>query len=381
MLSTKEVAGRVARWEAADGVARGYSAEWFPNENSETNPARIINAKGVRAERDEDGKGGRLDAVQFVFSNWKQVGLYFAYFAAEAKATPVKDSQRDNIEFAAAGLAFYLRVFHLFEYIDEDKSGQFTKDVDTIVGWYNLSCGCLDWKPMKHEKETVNSTDGSESIKLNFFTFETADDVFTLRFVVTSHPIEIDGVKIKPDAVKVDIDIKYFGNPKHTSPKVCGLNLLNLEGNGKTCFTGPSNATTYPNARLGFSAFVGIKGGVIAGQRVAGGSEKSNGLTVQQGGNVGYFDWENEATSVAGAGVAVARKVAVSVYDDDKDETIRVAKAGGAAVSVVVFSIEGDRPEDVTYDPEMGLEAAEDSGASLAASLFALFSLYITLHF
>jgi len=259
-----------------------------------------------------------------------------------------------------------LRMFHVFEFDDLNGNGIYNENVDNITGYYDLSSALLGWKPMTIDSFDLTSEEGT--FRVFVVDIETADEVFYLRFVAAGHPADVAGVKITPDSIKVDIRIRWFGNPLYT---------------GQTLYaTGPSDANAHPNAQVGLTSAMGA---LAAAAVVQQGSATNNpALTFESTDMVGFFSWEDEAGTVV-QGVEASRAVTGSVVPVD-DPTIQAAFQAGWLLRIMIFSFEGARPSEVNWDPEAGANidyAALDSAAitiqpafyvAFLAMLFLLFA-------
>jgi len=305
-----------------------------------------LNVKAASA----DPGSGELDATQFIMNKWRQVSLYYGYFHSET--TVVKEDGDIDVtleSFDASAFAFYLRFFHIFEFLEVNGVEGFQDDgVDVPLPYfYNLGCRCLEWAP--NEWEVYNFTVGGDEYFLYMFEIKTADDVFTMRFTATSYPIEIEGVKITPDSIKVDLEIKYYDNPKNQHIP-CLFDF---------CTTGPSPANLFPNAQLGVSAILAAAGG-SASYDNNGEGEPSLQFASSSVAAKGFLRWVTDANITVG-GVVARKRVFASVNATLNGDMIAANVSAAGVVRVGYFSFEGARPSDIAWDPEFGAEIDYDS--------------------
>jgi hypothetical protein len=275
---------------------------------------------------------GRIDVSQFDLTTINQTSLIFTYFSAAASA-PAPGVMPDKA-FAEAFL-FAMRSFFLFEYEDNDGVPGFQEtngtNKDVIIGGYDLSSPALKWKPIVINSTVINGPTGP--FKVGFVQAETLDEVFLLRFVVAEKPVYVGNVRISPDKVKVDIQIKYY-NPLHV----------------RAAWTfGPSNTTAHPNARVGYLAITFSTFAAIAFKN---GSAATNGeLSVAAGGFVGNFSWSPTADlTVQGA----TSKRAVVAHATDATRQISGAAIVGYSFKLLFFSFDAPRPDRIFWDPVFG---------------------------
>jgi len=184
---------------------RVFSASWWPNNNPNT-----ILLTGASVQKTSE-TSGEIDAVLFALSTFWQTSLVFGYVHGEASVTQPTSSTNATADVQASLFAFALRFFKVFEYTEvNNQPGYQVGDFPT--GDYDLSSPFLQWKPMQIDTQNVTAADGTKHT-IFVVSIQTMDEVFYLRFTAVGHPASVNGVKISPDSVKVDISIKWFNNP------------------------------------------------------------------------------------------------------------------------------------------------------------------------
>jgi len=205
-----------------------------------------------------------------------------------------------------------------------------------VISGYDLSNTNLQWKPIRINSTVVGG------FKVHFVEAQTMDDVFLLRFVVAEKPVFVNGIRITPDKVKIDIAIRYH-NPLHVPA---------------AWTTGPSNSTLFPNAKVGYLAITfsqfaaaGFRNGSATGN-VAGE------LTVAAGGFMGNFSWAPTAQFTVNGNVNNG-----AVYASATDNTAKVqgAAIAGYSFKLIFFSFEAFRPSLVFWDPTFGADINYDT--------------------
>jgi len=334
--------GGVTSVQIEDGERlRAFEAQWWP----QVNP-RAISLTGVQVQR-TGASSAEVDAVLFALSTWLQTALAFGYYHGEATQTTDVSGNVTN-QLTGSLFAFALRMFHVFEYDDLNGDGSFTENTDNITGYYDLSSGLLQWKPMVIDSFDLTSSEGT--FKVFMIEIETVDEVFYLRFVAAGHPANVTGVKITPDSIKVDIRLRWFSNPYFT---------------GATLYSsGPSDAIAHPNAMVGLTAAMAAVGGTAT--VVQGSSVENPALNFEAADFTGYFSWESEAGTVVN-GVEAARAVTGTVVPVN-DPSVQAAFQAGWIIRIMIFSFAGTRPSEVNWDPEAGADidyAALNSSAAI----------------
>jgi len=335
---------------------RAYEANVFPP----TGAARAVQLKGIALEK--DGQHGTIDAVEFDLNTILQATLAFGYFHAEGDVPNNGNGTADPSTVSASLFAFGLRAFGIFEYDDNNGVAGYQRDsTDTINVIYDLSNIALQWKPLVANHSTVTDKDGNV-FKVWYITAETVDEVFFLRFIVSGTPLEVSGVHITPDSVKVDFAIRWFTS-KHV----------------RAAWTnGPSSATLHPNAQVGIACgFAAVAETVDA--QTQGSANSDPVVTFGSGGFKGFFSWSPSADVVV-QGVEAGRVVYGDVHN--ADATMDAAFKAGWIVRALYFSFEGTRPSEVAWDPQFGSDITysnEASSASINVLIVALFSLLVLL--
>jgi len=305
-----------------------------------------------------------------VMTDILQSSLAFAYYHAESQV-PAQGS--DNSVQAAAVAAFWVgvRMFVIIEWVDHNGVPGFQLNTtDQITGSYDLSNAALLWKPITFEKTDVQDSTG-QTFAVHSITMETLDEVFLLSFVVTERPVTVNGNRVNCDQIKVDFQVKWFNNPLH---------------HPANWTTGESNATAFPNAKVGILAVTAAVAGAAA--EVAGDTNKDPTFQIATGAYTGFFSWQPNA-DVTVQGATAARAVYAHVVDTSKNPDIQAAFAAGWVVRILLFSFEGIRPETVFWDPIFGANvdyslldsAAVSTSAPVVLLLFALlFSMLFVKH-
>lgn len=209
----------------------------------------------------------------------------------------------------------------------------FQRNVDTINGYLDLSLPLLGWT-ISSNKTTLQDSEGN-SFDVWFITAKTTDNVFLFRFTITGHPVEVEGVRITPDSMKIDVEIRWFDNP---------LNNY-LPG-----FPRFSNSEDHPNAVVGLATVLAA----VAGEAKV--SDDIDGKPVfdyQTGAFTGFFKWEPTAEVVV-QGAVVGAATAVSAIVEDVEANMTASAAAGWSLKAMYFTFEGQRPSVVSWDPEFG---------------------------
>jgi len=319
----------VAQSESTPTSYRAYEIEWYPSDHP-----REFEAIGVSANINTAKNTGEEDAVEFYFTDLLQTTLLFEYYHATADLSTTPNGNATNI--TAAAFVFISRYFYAFEYIDEDGVQGYNNNTDIISGYYDLSNVWLGWKDIAVTSGNI-SVDGTE---YDYFTVtaQTSDDVFLVRFTGAGYPSSVEGVKINPETVKVDIEVRWFDNPNFTGPTLYS--------------TGPSSVTDVPNAQVAvLFAFAAEE--AETNVDVTGSSNNAANVTFTAGEISGFFSWETSA-NVTVEGVASVGVVTGTVQDTASNTNVTSSFEIGWEVAIVVYAFEGNRPSLVVWDPEMG---------------------------
>jgi len=330
LMSVEEIQQSVTVTDTGAHYARAFQANWWP-----TLHPRIVQLIGLNADTNAAGTHGEIDAVEFILNDILECALAFGYYHAEADIT-TNINGNGNSNFSAsnitgAGFAEALRIFHVFEFVNNDGNPGFQNGTnDTVTGWYDLSSVFLTWNDINITSSniTANGTD----YKLFICTVSTADDVFLIRFVAVGLPATVEGIKIDPNSIKVDIEIKWFGNPSFT-----GATLWS---------TGPS---TDPNAQVGITAAFAAAEGTLNQNNNNNAAGPS--LNVTTGTYTGYLTWMPTADITAGSVYAAGNVDATIVTQSDSvtgDFDINWI------VTLMYFTFNATRPTDVVWDPTFG---------------------------
>jgi len=301
-----------------------------------------------------------LDAAQFNLTTINETTLSFGYLHG-AQQNGANGGQAQQI----AAFFFALRSAALLEYLDNDgvpgfqESNATNKDIP--LSFYDLSVPTLPWKPLLVNSTMVQGPNGP--FKVSYVQAQTLDEVFYVRFVVTEHPIMVGGVRISPDQSKIDFGINYY-NPLHVAA---------------AWSTGISNATLFPNAKVGFLA-VTISAATFSAFDNRTMTNASSAVSFGSGAYVGTFTW---------AATAKIGSVDTPVYATVTDKSAAFAASNGLAGIVQAFSFKflsfgfgTDRPGYIYWDPVFGANinyalvdpsATQHAGAATLASSIALF--------
>jgi len=329
LMSTKEVQQSVTVTDAGNGYARAFQANWWPP----VNPS-IVQIIGVNADENAAKTEGEVDAVEFIMDVLAEAALAFGYFHAQGDLTNVNGSTSAS-NISGAGFAMAMRIFHVFEFVDNDGNQGFQNGTnDTVTGWYDLSSILVPWNPINitASNVTYNGTD----YKLFVCTVSTTDNVFLMRFIAVGLPATVEGIKIDPNSIKVDFEIQWFNNP--------------LFPEGGVYFgysSGPSNTS---NAQVGLSTAFAAAAGEFNQQPNAAGVGPSVNFT--SGGIAGYFSWAPNA-SVTVAGIGAAGAVNADIVTTDTS-SVSTSFQAGWVISIIYYSFAAIRPSDVAWDPTFG---------------------------
>jgi len=342
LMSTEEIQQSVTVTSSGAHFARALQANWWP-----TVDPKIVQIIGLNADENNAGTEGEIDAVEFIMSVFDEAALAFGYFHAQGDITTVNGSITSASNISGAGFAMALRIFHVFEFVDNDGNPGFQNGTnDTVTGWYDLSSIFVSWNAINISSSNV-TYNGTE-YKLFVCTVSTADNVFLMRFIAVGLPATVEGIKIDPNSVKVDFEIKWFSNPDF------------LEGGSYLYSTGPSSNA---NAQVGLSTgFAAVEGAFNQNPNTAGTAPGVN--FTAAGGVSGFFSWDANATVTVG-GVAAAGGVVGSVVTQDTS-SISTSFAEGWVISIIYFAFAAIRPTDVVWDPTFGAAIpGEDSVSSM----------------
>jgi len=271
--------------------------------------------------------------------------LFYSYFFAAA-SLPNGPNTAPNAAIAEA-FATAVRLFLVFEFDDNNGIPGFQDHSnDTIIGAYDLSNPNLKWTI------TVNISTFQDPVTnvpfhVAVITATTLDNVFFLRFTVTEHPIFLNGFRLNPDLMKVDVGIRWYD---------AGHVAANWT-------TGPSSAALHPKSGVGILALTVAKFGIAAfsNQQTNGSSQVSFGSA----GFSGVFSWSNNASTTV-AGITISRGVFAHVEDTTSNGFLNAVWAAGFQLKIVFLSYEGIRPTFVFHDPEFG---SNNNYASLDSSV------------
>jgi hypothetical protein len=243
-------------------------------------------------------------------------------------------------EAAAATFAVVVKKFLVFEYLDLDGvPGYQFGGADNITGFYQLGHPLLQWKPLVVDTTVI--TTANRNITVHVVVWETLDGVYYMRYFLSDFPVTINGIRITPNAAKVDIGIRWFDNANHTAA---------------VHTTGPSN---FPNAKVGVLAVVGgySAGAVIQVDHTNTTTNGSLGITAA--GFASAFGYLTQASAtqkgVSAIGTAAVRAHVIDVAAASANISVQAAAFQGWTLKIVAFSFDGvTRPQEVLWDPTVG---------------------------
>jgi len=280
----------------------------------------------------------RIDACRFVVNTLSECAIYFQYFAAAA-SLPAPGVPNPISEAAAVTFAVVIKKFAIFEYLDLDGTpGYQFGTADNITGIYQLGHANLSWKPPVYNVTVIVGV--NRNVTVHAVVWETSDEVYYMRYFLSDFPVMINGIRITPNAAKIDIGVRWFDNPKHI-PAIYT--------------TGPS---AHPTARVGILAVVG---GFVAAAGIQvqhTNTSTSGSLGISARGFAAAFNYVRQANAtqkgIAVAGVADVRAHVIDVTANG-NFSAQAAAFQGWTVKLVAFSFEGiSRPQEVFWDPTIG---------------------------
>jgi len=257
------------------------------------NAPRFVSITGLAASATQNS--AVFDAVQFNMTTYNESTLSFGYIH-EAYQNGGNGQNAQLIAFF-----FALRSFLIFEYLERDGNPGYQQtngtNADQIISIYDLSSPQLAWKPIVLNSTVLTDHNG-KPFKVSWIESQTADDVFFIRFIVTEQPIYVGNVLITADKSKIDFGISYY-NPLHVKA---------------AWTTGPSNATLYPNANVGY-AVVTLAAEIFAAFHNGSNSGGNSKVAFGAGTVVGAFEWAPTA-AVTVQGLEVGRAVYAQIQDN-----------------------------------------------------------------
>jgi len=308
---------------------RAYSIDTFPALHP-----RIVSLKGIRLEQVNDTR--YLDVAQFIATTYGTAAIYFGYYhkVSDVPANGLEDAS----SIKAAAFAFLLETYVVFEFDDRNGIPGFQNGTsDLITGHFNLANGFLQWKDISFSSETI-TTNGT-STKVFMVTLETKDEVFSTTFTIAGATVQTGNVTINPTTMKIDYTIKWFTD----------LHVQAL------WTTGPSNAETYPNAKVGMINI--LAAGFAHQSTIRNGTGRTGlGLGNQAGFNA-FFDWETDVTVDGVTNIGGVHHYYANITSDASTSNVSATWESTA----IVFSFNGSRPASVVWDPEFGADIDYDS--------------------
>jgi hypothetical protein len=279
-----------------------------------------------------------MDALVYLVDSLRQLSLQYAYFRAEA--LPQNDTIGVNISFA-----MLIRYFYLVEHEPTGNSG-FQLD-NTILGTYNFSDPNLKWNLTLQESNETD-TDGNQ-YKFHWVVARTSDDVFTLRFMIAGHPVNVSGYEIRPDESKFDIRIRWYNNP-----------LFKKD----SWTTGPSENAT--NSKLALIGAYGVPGGELRRNDSVGDVHNSSEILFDNGTFVGFFRWTKMANISSNATSNNSSNL-IPVLDSRLDQNalnqnssklpmdLEESFLPGWKKEVIAITFDAESPREIILDPQFGV--------------------------
>jgi len=334
LMSKQEVRDSVVVVDAGSDHLREFRADWWPSVDP-----RVLQLAGISIQKNDDNTAD-VDAVEFVLSDLFQTALLFAYYHVDGQLPTGNGTGLTNVN--AAAFAFALRVFGIFEFVDGNGQPGFQNGTaDILTGFYDLSSAFLQWKPMDIERSnvTVNGT----TFNVFTITIETLDNVFLLRFIACGYPVQVEGVKINPESIKVDLQVNYFNNPLYT---------------GQTLFaTGPSPAVLAPTAQVGL--FMAMAAAAETIHTSTNPATQNPVVNFQAGGYTGFFEWApNANVTVQGY---EAEGAVIETLQAVNNSDVQAAFEAGWIIQIMYFVFSGARPDSVAWDPTLGTKMVTPS--------------------
>jgi len=215
-----------------------------------------------------------------------------------------------------------------------------------------LSNPGLPWNGIVINSTSVVASNG-QTFKVTYIEADTADGVFSFRYTVTEQPVYVNGVLITADQAKIDVGIRYYST-----------------GNVPAAWsTGPSNATLYPTAQVGYIA-VTFSAEIFAEFMNGTSSGQNSQIAFGSGAVVGTFAWQpNAQVTVDGAYV----NGAVYAQVTDVSQSFSAAVEEAFSLKYLLFSFEGNRPTYVYWDPIFGANILYTTPSSAVTSVICLY--------
>jgi hypothetical protein len=329
----------VAGSSMSDSDIRAFAIAEWPSPAD----ASVVLAVGVEGAKSTEHVAG--DAYLYVASNYNGPPVAaFAYFAASAD---VPSGSGALTSLTAAAFGWGAAGYYVFEYQDNNGVEGFQPiSTDKLLGWYNLSCTALQWKPIDL------SWDNSTGAPVYFATLGTTDGVFTARVSGSGHPVQVNGVTLHSKSMKIDVGINYFNNSMYTGSSACA--------------SGPSSASSYPDAKVGllYGVIMGAKGVVVTQDGTGGNPGQIN---VAEGKNSGVFSYQPNADVIV---QGVQSTEAVVAGFAQADPALAALAGAGLQLKLAYFSFLADRPEYVYWDPQMTVDIEATSAATAPVVAF-----------
>jgi len=258
-------------------------------------------------------------------------------------------SQVDSNNKPNASFAFVLQALSIFEFSDLDGvAGYQQGTVDRILGSYNLSAlGISDWKDLRIEQADIVGLN-NQTFSAYYVVAETVDQVLSLRFLLAGSAIKVGNIQLSPESMKIDVIIRWF-NANHVRTRYT---------------TGPSSEAVYPNSSIGISFALAAQasGAIRLDNNPSLGSSNPSINFNGTNGN-GFYSWEKNATRNNGTENS---DVHADLHEADDNDRAKFDRSW--VVRVIHFSFSGNRPAEVTWDPEYGRASSLDTSSPSATS-------------
>ncbi|PRP83518.1 hypothetical protein PROFUN_04392 [Planoprotostelium fungivorum] len=198
---------------------------------------------------------------------------------------------------------------------------------------------------------TTNS--GSAGIQVN----SQVSGTFNFRYTVANKPYVNQGVNVKDDTTKIDIQI----NPNY-----------------------PANAPS--NTRVALVAFFGV---LQSSSSFHGSASNGNatfngkaGISFSNNGNNGGLSWAGSASVTSSSGASSSANVATSALQVHGSASVQF---GGASLNVdssykntrvLVFNFQSDKPASIYWDPQLGASTGSASAIVVSFMMIAILAIF-----
>jgi len=311
-------------------VFRATTVTLYPPNNP-----RVLDIQAVQAEATNGS--ARIDAIRFTINTTSDCSVTFEYYTAAANVPPGTPNPLAQAAYAAFAMRSVAEA--IYEYDDRDNvTGYQPGGLDVLTGFYDIVHPLQVWKPLVIST-TIVPRPGLPNITVNFLTWETADEVFYVRFITADAPVIINGIRLTSNRMKMDIGIRWFENPLHVAAPWA---------------TGPS---AFPNARVGMilvtAAFL-----QVAGIQVQTLNTSTNGtVDFATAGFTGSFGYVKTAATSKNAatiiGTSAVTALAFASADNNTQTSASILTAWSLRVIYFTFT-DTVRPGEVFWDPDLG---------------------------